>query len=550
MKSTEGEITDYEPMHWQEEYHATCMLCYKDDPLSVMDRIVDKSRKIGFTAIECVDVLSCAMYFPASQYPISSITERTGITPIEWLTHLCDTATPAIERDIQYKTQIVLENGSRIFECPGGNPDSIRGYNTPKCFNDEFGRCPYNLAHDMFQASRGTMSGFWVQHDIGSTMPEQADHEFNKICDQANELGFRRFTLSMFPMQFFDKDKSMIEQVDEEFLEAFRDLNIKRMRELCDRAWDAGMWKITEPLPDHEHEKYWGCWPEDRGLIPLCWWWNLEKRNAHFEHDLPGALREYMCSKTEGTGLFFPDDLLSKIAIIPVQSKLGYRWIYEDKGDGRHIYYMGWDFASKKHKACVSIFRQGRQSLDQIYVELMDKMATPQQKLKLRTLIKAFPTTRGIGIDATGVGTGFAEEVVGMHDEGIIRANIVPFYMNMRTRLTWIDGEELEMKNNWACAWNFKMMAEKTPTEVRILNSLDIKRDFQLISEETLKASVDSTTGSHADIASASMIACMVPRRLPSPGITFMREERPQQGYIDPREKGLLMLQGRLPLKE
>ena len=109
--------------------------------------------------------------------------------------------------------------------------------------------------------------------------------------------------------------------------------------------------------------------------------------------------------------MFFDDDLLARIAVIPVKTHKGYEWAYETEGDGRHIYYMGWDFASKVHRACVTMFRQSQRSLDQVYVKLMSKMATPQQKKELRQLLRKFPTTRGIGIDASTFGTGFAEEV-------------------------------------------------------------------------------------------------------------------------------------------
>ncbi|MGD2249549.1 MAG: hypothetical protein PVF58_14175 [Candidatus Methanofastidiosia archaeon] len=543
MRNTQGELERYVPLKWQKDYHADCMLCHLDDKANIKDRITWKSRKIGWTNIECMDELSCALFFERTDFPISSITKRTGTTPIKMIKDLCDTATPQIPRNMRVERIIRLENGSRIFQVPGGNPDAIRSYNTPKCVNDELGRTPYNLAPDMFQASRGTMSGFFVQHDIGSTMPEEPDHEFNLICLNAEELGFILYNLSMFPTRFYDADRNMMDQIDQEYLDAYPD-DIETMRRLCDEAWKSGLWLAQTAID--ENEKYWGLWPEDRGLIPLCWWWNLDKRENHFKHDKLGAEREYMCSLSAGTGSFLTEQVVNSIATVPLKFKEANLWAYEKQGDNRHMYDIGWDFASKKHKACVSIFKRLNDSKMQVYVELMEKLDIRQQKLRLIRLMRDFPTIVGIGIDATGPGVGFAQEVEDMRNRGMLDCGI--WLANMSTKVTeeYINGEEISWRMNWSTAWNFKMLAEAIPPRVRILDNVDIKRDFLIPREKTLKAGVDAVTGSHADIAWSSFIACKVEQMLTSelPSYFGQREVRPDD-YIDPRKKAMIYMYGR-----
>ena len=564
IKDAEGIFRKYEPLNWQIEYHASCMIA--NDKKNTKDRFTRKSRKVGWTLVECMDILSCAIAFPQTDFPISSITERTGTNPITWIKELCDNADipfvessdpVPIDRNQLLKSYVMLDNYSRIFDCPGGNPDAIRGFLTPKCVNDEWGRTPYQLASELWDASRGTMSGFWTQHDVGSTMPKEPTHEFNIKFEQVRDMNFIVFDLPMFPIKtltseagktsisFFDKNEDFMSQIDQEYLDAYPD-DQKTMKKLCNEAWDAGMWKIQEPIEGCEHQKFWGVWPEDRGLIPLCWWWNLSKRADSFAGNLEGSMREYMCSTSAGTGSYLSEDLINKIAVIPIRHKFPNLWAYELDGDMTFRYWTGWDFASKRHKACVTIFRESIHSLDMVYCRLMDKMATPDQvELFLELLIK-FPSMAGAGIDSTGPGIGFFEDLVKLYHQGRIRINLVEFIMNRNVIDEYYKGEKIEWSMRWSSAANFKRMAEAEG--IRILNNQDIKRDFLMPNEGNLKSGIDAKTGSHADIATAGFIACKTPYLVEPDRPHLVKGKKLDTEYIDPREKALAMVEGRVPL--
>lgn len=555
IQKTTGEIVRYDPLLWQEEYHVTCMLCFKDDLSKVKDRFVYKSRKIGATVTEMIDILNCASYFNNTDFPFTSISSRTGINPMKWAKILCDNAEIEVDesesvpiwRDPKWTSQILLENGSRLFECPGQSPSSIRSFGTPKPYNDEFGIVPYQLAEELYTSTRGSIAGLWTQHDITSTMPLESDHFFNQMVDMAEEQGFMSFCLPMFPIQFYDEGLDMLEQVDQEYLEYMTAGDEKNMRKLCNQAWAAGMWKVTGPPEDCEHLKYYGLWPEDRGLIPLVFWWDLIKRAYDFSRDLSLSMREYMCSQTKATGTFLSDQLISKIAVIPVRYKKGPLWAYELEGNGAFVYYLGWDFASKKHKACASMWREGRESLDQVYVELFDKMASPQQRKRLLELLIAFPTTRGIGIDSTGVGQPFFEECVDMYHKGLIKTTLVSFDMRKKIREEYYKGEEVRIRLDWACAYNFKRLAEQNPPGVRILNDLVIKKDFKAPKEADLKSTVDTKTGSHADIAWSGFIGTKVRDLISGETIRFSTRDKHliKRDFIDPVRKAELIMDGK-----
>lgn len=562
IRDEAGVISQYKPLHYQINFHKDCLVCCKDPP----DRISSKSRKTGATLMSQIDRVAIGMRLPGIWLPFSSITKEVGRTPLEWLKIILDNAhietkvqhikeSPDIQtyraiprrKDLITRVQLI-DNGTEFFAVPGQNPNAMRSFGTVAALNDEFGRCM--KAVELYQATVGTIverrihEGYKPvsQHDILSTMPDQPGHYFNELLDLAVSLnkhtsqkkGWQVYHQEMFPVRFFDVEKSIYPrstdeignydlcQLDEEYYNAYIDGDLKKMFNLCDQAWDAGLWETFNDDKIVEGEKYLGLWDEDRGLIPLCPWFPLEKR----ENVRPSRLifmREFQADRESASGALLPLNVIKQCATLPVRERDNLMWAYELQGDPKFSYYLGVDFGGtgvvQSHNAGFTVAKIQNHKLLQVYTRMIERINTPRQFKMIQFLCRIFPTIRLVGIDYTGAGRGLGDLA---SQPGALTKRVALLTMNAkepvltglqepqpRREFLYSEGEALKSNLRWQIADHLRMIAWNGSCE--FLNDPVVMRDLNMPDEATLHSSRDTKTGSHAEIFWSTGIAFWLP---------------------------------------
>ena len=345
MKSGKGTVFPYSPEAFQVNYHAHCILAMKDFP----HRIWKKSRGVGATAATMVDALTVAHRFRKQKIPVASITGDTSDVPIEWAIEYCDnTQIPGFfNRRMDVTTKCVLDNGSTIFAVPGHNPDSIRGYRSMFIVYDEFALHTYpeklRDAGD-FCASEGG------QINIISTV-RGTENEFWRICENAEEFGYKMFEVPMFDPIKFEIDKPI-------------PLQIK-----------AGT------------------------ITPIAPWADVKFMEAKRRSDPIAFMQEYMCDPQDGAVSFLSSGLL-------YQSSRPAYMLEQNARNGFGVYCCGIDYASENDISAFQIFEKLSEGWVHRKRIAVHKHDTVQQIELLKTLHKAFDF-KYVTIDMTGPGTGF-----------------------------------------------------------------------------------------------------------------------------------------------
>lgn len=345
VKNARGELSPYSPEPYQIDFHAHCMLAMKD----YKHRIWRKARGVGATACTAMDSVMVAHRFRKLTIPVASITGEQAAVPIAWCNELCDnTQIPGFfNRRQDITTRCVLDNGSSIFVVPGQKPDSLRGYRSVFIVYDEFAFHDYpkqiKIAGDRCVSEGG-------QINIISTV-RGTENEFWRILENAEEFGYKEFSVPMFDPKIFD---------------------------------------IKRPIPYQIAE----------GLIkPISPWMDIEMLERDRRSDPIAFMQETMCSPEDSAVSFMSASLLYQT------SRPSYM-IEQHKRNGTGIYVCGIDFASERDMSAFEIFEKLPEGWVHRKRLAVAKHDTPTQNRLLRSLHQTF-NFKYVTIDMTGPGTGF-----------------------------------------------------------------------------------------------------------------------------------------------
>lgn len=345
VKNARGELSPYSPEPFQVDYHAHCMLAMKD----YQHRIWRKARGVGATASTMMDAVMVAHRFRALTIPVASITGEQAAVPIAWANELCDTTQiPGFfDRRQDVSSRCVMDNGSSIFVVPGQKPDSLRGYRTVFLVYDEFAFHEYpekiKVAGDRCVSEGG-------QINIISTV-RGTENEFWRILENAEEFGYKEFSVPMFDPKVFD---------------------------------------VARPIPAQISE----------GLIkPIAPWMDVEMLERDRKSDPIAFMQETMCDPQDASVSFMSSALLTKISRP--------RYMLEQPARvGFGIYTCGIDFASESDMSSFIIMEMLPEGWIQRARIPVAKHDTPTQNRLLQSLHKSY-NFKYVTIDMTGSGTGF-----------------------------------------------------------------------------------------------------------------------------------------------
>jgi len=147
VRNAHGQMQPFIPEPFQQEFLAGSMLCNK----TYKNRIVNKGRGIGLTALIAGELLIAARMMPNVKIPVTSISARTANVLLNWCIDLADSSNTiditegklTIERDKTINSVCKLKNGSTVIPISGGSPDSIRSLRAPMMVLDEFAFAEY-----------------------------------------------------------------------------------------------------------------------------------------------------------------------------------------------------------------------------------------------------------------------------------------------------------------------------------------------------------------------------------------------------------------------
>jgi phage FluMu gp28-like protein len=345
MKNAKGELFPYRPEKYQIDYHAHCMLAMKDYP----HRIWRKARGVGATATTMMDALMVSHRFRKQTIPVASITGEQASVPIDWSIELADNTQidGFFNRRQDVTTRCVLDNGSTIFVVPGQKPDSLRSYRSVFVVYDEFAFHEYprkiKIAGDRCVSEGG-------QLNILSTV-NGTENEFWRLLENAEDFGYKEFSVPMFDPEKFD---------------------------------------IKKPIP-YQIEQGW--------IKPIAPWMNIDMLERDRKSDPIAFMQETMCQPEDGAVSFMSSALLYRASREPYM-------IEQDAREGFGIYVCGIDFATEKDMSAFEIFEKVPQGWIHRKRVAVQKHDTPQQVQLLKSLHRAF-NFKYVTIDMTGPGTGF-----------------------------------------------------------------------------------------------------------------------------------------------
>jgi len=345
LKNAFGYYKPYSPEPYQIQYHAHCMLAMKDYP----HRIWRKARGVGATSSTMMDCVMVAHRFKKLTIPVASITGEQAAVPITWANELCDTTQidGFFSRRQDITSKCVLDNGSSIFTVPGHKPDSLRSYRSVFMIYDEYAFHEYpkriKTAGDRCLSEGG-------QSNILSTV-KGSENEFWRILVNAEEFGYKEFSVPMFDPLAFDVTKPLQEQID------------------------AGT------------------------ITPIAPWIDIALLEKERRSDPIAFMQESMCNPEDGAVSFMSSALLYRASRDPSM-------IEQHRREGYGIYVCGIDFASQRDISAFEIFELTPNGWIHRKRLAVAKHDTPQQNTLLRGLHQAF-NFKYVVIDMTGPGTGF-----------------------------------------------------------------------------------------------------------------------------------------------
>jgi hypothetical protein len=537
-----GDIQPYDPMPYQVEFHTHSINCLGKH--AAPDRITKKCRGTGATCVVCMDLIVSALIFENTSFPVSSITEKTGSVVIRWLQFLCDNANVELGRTKKISSRIVFNDpNTEIFRVPGNNPSIYRSFRTPVVTFDEYAHCENQ--EELWSAGRRCLSEAG-QHNILST-PNTNTDQYWYVLQRAEEMEFKVFNWTLFPERYFNRTISLYELIDNEYLEAYEAREYNRMRELCVEAWEAGLWDCSPIDKELEGVPYHGKWDEDRGLIPIAPWLDID----NLEHDrianVSSFMRENMGSIEEAGGTLIPERLIQEQATIPITYRDGFRIGNEEKQtDALATYVGGWDFGGLVHLAAFSLFKESQVDdktfYHQVMVETFPLLDYEDQIATMHEICALFPGLYVIGVDITGGGLTFADIA-----DRELDIYIKKLHMSTSAQVGRNLDKPVHSRLKKACATGIRVAFYDR--SIYILNDPELKAEFLVPKEKDLETKGRKVKGlnivNHADRFWASAYALYSAKSLNIQTPTMIggirRKGMPRK--INPAEKGQKFLE-------
>ncbi|DBA34896.1 MAG: hypothetical protein HXS54_05875 [Theionarchaea archaeon] len=540
-----GRVFPLELMFYQKVFHADCIVAR---PRDYPHRIVYSCRGSGKSDSISIDCLMVAKTFEHMKIPVSSTRLENSEAIIDWINFLVDNANIDFNRD--RKTDTISRfpfNDTEVIQIPGGNPDAVRGNRTGFMVFDEFAFLKYRDQKKLWDGGRRCMSE-GGQLSILSTANTRNDMYW-QAYKQARDLGIKIYVWTLFPTKFYNHNTSIFEVVDDEYLEAYYAEDKKKMKRMCDDAYMSGMWDAEinfEVEADQAALPYWGLWPADRGLIPLCYWINLEELELDRQNDVVSFLRENQGRVEEISGTFFPESVLNRQCNIPVT------YISEsiraacEEGDLYKLYVGGFDAGGKSNYAAMSIYEESDSGkYREVWSETMWHLDSPTQLERALELEKLFPGLWIWGVDTTGMGYQFAQFL----DRESTR-KVVGIDANKKVA---VKKGSKKIRSTMARAAAFRFREGLLDGWIEMLDNRTIKDDALLIQAADLSSrTIKETEGvTHADRTWSSIFAVFAPTLDPVSPLGFASGTKKVQKEVrrDPLQAFPLQKIPQLPRK-
>jgi hypothetical protein len=467
IRNAYGQWSNYNPEPYQVEWHKDFVLPNMpdiDEEDTVQNRILNKCRGIGATAMTMMDLIMMAATYDGLTIPVASMTGKQALRgPIWWGLQLCDnTAVPGIiPRDQQIQSEIRIEStGSVIFLIPGSSPQTLRTYRTPVIFYDEYDWCEYQ--RELLDSGESCMSE-GGQATIVSTI-QNVRGEFQRIVNNAENLNYKVHYVPMFDPNTFDPSRDILEQMED-------------------------------------------------GLIkPIAPWIDLKRLERIRRRDLDNFLRENMCHAPDAGVNYLSWELISSMCSIP---QVGMNYEGPDFGwrgnatkkyirqwaEKGHAYTIGWDYARYKDLSVVEVVEHTPFGITQVYEETMRGSDTVLQNDKMDLLVLSFNPVE-VRIDMTGSGQGLYDYAVGRHGSKIEGVSFG------RSVALESDYGETKVKAKDLYAINLRRLAQDN--KARLFDYLELKDDLNSIPYD-LGDPRRTQEGSHGDRFWALALAAYTP---------------------------------------
>jgi len=349
VRNAHGQMQPFIPEPFQQEFLSGSMLCNK----IYKNRIVNKGRGIGLTALIAGELLIAARMMPNVKIPVTSISARTANVLLNWCIDLADSSNTinitegklTIERDTTINSVCKLKNGSTIIPISGGSPDSIRSLRAPMMVLDEFAFAEYQK--EILGAGERTLSE-GGQISIIST-PKTSDvlgDEYWRIWVHAEEMGYKKYS---FPI--FDKNK----------------INL--------------------------HESL-----LTQNLTPIAPWIDIAGLERDRSRDLLMFTRENMCEPADESVAFLAWDLLKKCCILTE--------FHKPLPDNPIC--VGIDVGRMQDLTAIEGFQNVDGKYYHVFEKIMRGIDMPTQNHEIKMLDEKYDF-HTINIDSTGLGLGLKE---------------------------------------------------------------------------------------------------------------------------------------------
>jgi hypothetical protein len=456
MRDSYGRWFPYEPEPYQVEWHKKFILANPDEEVHE-NRLWNKCRGIGATAITMMDLLMMAATYDGLTIPVTSMTGKQALKgPIWWgLQHCDNTVVPGlIPRDPNINSEIRIEStGSTIFLIPGSSPQTLRTYRTPVMFLDEFDWCDYQ--RDILDAGEMCMSE-GGQISVVSTI-QNVTGEFQRIIDNADDLDYWVYQTPQFDPQKLDPTRPLQEQIDEGLIE------------------------------------------------PLAPWVNIKLLDRQRSRRLEAFMRENMCYAPD-TGVNFLDwELISKACSIQRRSAENpYGWVgdmfekmTEASAENHRAITVGWDFSRYIDLSVAEVLDHTPFGVRQIAEFVMKGSDTPTQNKLLDQIVYNYAPTE-VRIDMTGSGTG-------LYDYAFLRHGSKIDGIHFSTKVD-VEDEKARLKDVYAINLRTLMQDNK----LALFDYLELKDDLHSVPYD-LSDPRRTQEGSHGDRFWALALASMPP---------------------------------------
>jgi len=351
VKDAFGNRKPFIPTTFQQEFLKDSILCND----KFINRIVNKGRGIGMTAVVAAECLIIAQLMKGITIPVSSISAKTANVLLEWAALLADTSNTIplsegpfkIDRDTSINSIIKLKNGSKIIPISGGSPNSVRSLRAPVLVLDEFAYCEYQS--EILSAGERCLSEGGAVTIISTPRTSDTINDlFWKIYMNAENMNYKRYFFPIFPKGSVNLNKSLFEQ----------------------------------------------------NLKPIASWINMEMLEKDRSRDVLAFSKENLGEPMDESVAFLSWNLIKKCCILKEFQK--------PLPD--YPIFLGIDVGRTNDLTAIIGFQQIDNKFYQVLLKTMRGVDLPQQSIEIQSLDKKYDF-HNINIDSTGLGLGLYEFV-------------------------------------------------------------------------------------------------------------------------------------------